>query len=52
MGWLCKSHADADRDDRLPLPTQLLLNEDFIPPPQSAERNSTRVRDILRVTIR
>lgn len=44
MGWLRKSDADSGRDDRLPIPAQVVSNEEFIPPPQSAEQREYEVR--------
>ena len=44
MGWLRKSDADADRDDRLPIPAQVVSNEEFVPPPQTREQKEYEAR--------
>src|SRR5262245_58975912 len=44
MGWLRKSDADADRDDRLPIPAQVVSNEEFVPPPQTPEQKEYEAR--------
>ena len=44
MGWLRKSDTDANRDDRLPIPARVVSNEEFIPPPQTAEQQEYEAR--------
>ena len=44
MSWLRKSDADAGRDDRLPIPAQVVSNEEFVPAPQTAEQKEYEAR--------
>jgi uncharacterized protein len=43
MGWLRKSDADANRD-RLPIPAQVVSNEEFVPTAQTAEQKEYEAR--------
>jgi hypothetical protein len=42
--WVRKSDLDAGRDDRLPIPAQVISNEEFVPPPQTPEQREYEAR--------
>ncbi|HEY7547481.1 MAG TPA: hypothetical protein VID27_21470, partial [Blastocatellia bacterium] len=42
--WVCKSYLDDRRGLRLPVPTQAISNEEFIPLPQTREQKMVEHR--------
>ncbi len=42
--WIRKCDLDADTDFRPPVPTQIVSNEEFVPPPQSPELKAVEVK--------
>ena len=48
MSWIRKCYLDDKSDMRSPIPTRIVSNEEFIPPPQSAKEKEVehRLRDL------
>ena len=44
MPWQRKSDADATHEDRLPIPAQIVSNEEFVPPPPTPEQQEYEAR--------
>ncbi len=44
MPWIRQCELDAGRDELPPIPTRIASNEEFIPPPQSAEQQQVELR--------
>src|SRR5262249_46725749 len=44
--WIRRCEIDAQLEAPLPVPTQIASNEEFIPPPQSAEQKEVEVRTL------
>ena len=42
--WVRQSQLDVARDERSPIPLQIASNEEFIPPPQSAQQREVELR--------
>jgi predicted TIM-barrel fold metal-dependent hydrolase len=42
--WVRKSDLDAATEDRLPIPAQVISNEEFVPPPQSPQQREYEAR--------
>src|SRR5688500_17765614 len=42
--WIRRCEIDAELEAPLPLPTQVVSNEEFIPPPQSKEQQRVEAR--------
>src|SRR5437870_12687810 len=42
--WVRQCEIDADRDAPLPIPSRIASNEEFVPPPQSAEQKEYEAR--------
>lgn len=44
MPWVRQCHLDAQRDELPPLPTRIVSNEEFVPPPQSERQRQVELR--------
>ncbi|HVR73106.1 MAG TPA: amidohydrolase family protein [Planctomycetota bacterium] len=44
--WIRRCEVDAELEAPLPIPTQIASNEEFIPPPQSAEQKEVEARTL------
>ena len=42
--WVRQSQLDAAREERSPIPLRIASNEEFIPPPQSAQQREVELR--------
>ena len=44
MSWIRQCELDAGQEELPPIPTRISSNEEFIPPPQSAEQRQVELR--------
>ena len=44
--WIKKFHRDQTEDKRSPIPTQVVSNEEFLPPPQTKQQK--QVEDLIQ----